>query len=180
VDFSEARDLFVNIFRISDRTEKIVDRGLILEKQRGFFAKSAKLDRGLILEKQRGFFAKYPGIFRPGIIFQRINPWTDRVCSVHRGLTPARTEGTAARSPELGLRPLRCAKTRRRGRKMDRGSLGARLGPHRSLGVAAEARRRWCRIGRRRHSVRTLLRRGEREKEAGKGVVSLGGVARLL
>jgi hypothetical protein len=30
-----------------------------LEKQRGFFAKSAKLDRGLILEKQRGFFAKF-------------------------------------------------------------------------------------------------------------------------
>jgi hypothetical protein len=29
-----------------------------LEKQRGFFAKFAKLDRRLILEKQRGFFAK--------------------------------------------------------------------------------------------------------------------------
>jgi hypothetical protein len=35
-----------------------MDRGLISEKQRGFFAKSAKLDRGLIFEKQRGFFAK--------------------------------------------------------------------------------------------------------------------------
>jgi hypothetical protein len=33
VDFSEARDLFVNIFRISDRTGKIVDRGLILENR---------------------------------------------------------------------------------------------------------------------------------------------------
>jgi hypothetical protein len=51
VDFSEARDLFVNIFQISDRTEKIMDRGLISEKQRGFFAKFAKLDRRLILEK---------------------------------------------------------------------------------------------------------------------------------
>jgi hypothetical protein len=40
-----------------------MDRGLISEKQRGFFAKSAKLDRGLILEKQRGFFAKRRGIF---------------------------------------------------------------------------------------------------------------------
>jgi hypothetical protein len=39
--------------------------------------------------------------FRPGIIFHRINSWTGRVCSVHRGPTPARTEGTAARSPEL-------------------------------------------------------------------------------
>jgi hypothetical protein len=34
-----------------------------LEKQRGFFAKSAKLDCGLILEKQRGFFAKWRGNF---------------------------------------------------------------------------------------------------------------------
>jgi hypothetical protein len=32
VDFSEARDLFVNIFQISDLTEKITDCGLILEK----------------------------------------------------------------------------------------------------------------------------------------------------
>jgi hypothetical protein len=42
VDFSEARDLFVNIFQISDRTEKFVDRGLISENQRGLSAKSAK------------------------------------------------------------------------------------------------------------------------------------------
>jgi hypothetical protein len=42
VDFSEARDLFVNIFRISDRTEKFVDRGLILENPRGLSVKSAK------------------------------------------------------------------------------------------------------------------------------------------
>jgi hypothetical protein len=55
---SQARDLFVNIFRISGLTEKIADRGLISEKQRGLSAKSAKLDRGLISEKQRGFFAK--------------------------------------------------------------------------------------------------------------------------
>jgi hypothetical protein len=40
--FSEARDLFVNIFRISDRTEKIVDRWLISENPRGLSAKSAK------------------------------------------------------------------------------------------------------------------------------------------
>jgi hypothetical protein len=39
VDFSEARDLFVNIFRISDLTAKIVDRGLIFEKGRGLSAK---------------------------------------------------------------------------------------------------------------------------------------------
>jgi hypothetical protein len=39
MDFSEARDLFVNIFQILDRTEKFVDRGLIIKKLRGFSAK---------------------------------------------------------------------------------------------------------------------------------------------
>jgi hypothetical protein len=41
----------------------------------------------------------------------------------------ARTEGTAARSPELGLRPLRCAKARRRGTKggEEHGELGSGL-----------------------------------------------------
>jgi hypothetical protein len=42
VDFSEARDLFVNIFRILDRTGKIVDCGLILENLRCLSEKSAK------------------------------------------------------------------------------------------------------------------------------------------
>jgi hypothetical protein len=42
VDFSEARDLFVNIFRIPDLTAKIVDRGLISENPRGLSAKLAK------------------------------------------------------------------------------------------------------------------------------------------
>jgi hypothetical protein len=40
--FSEARVLFVNIFRISHRYGKIVDRGLILENPRGLSEKSAK------------------------------------------------------------------------------------------------------------------------------------------
>jgi hypothetical protein len=35
VDFSEAEDLFVIIFRILDRTGKIRDRGLISDKLRG-------------------------------------------------------------------------------------------------------------------------------------------------
>jgi hypothetical protein len=37
--FSEARDLFINIFRISDLTAKIVDHRLISEKPRGLSAK---------------------------------------------------------------------------------------------------------------------------------------------
>jgi hypothetical protein len=39
VDFSEARDLFINIFQISDLTAKIMDHGLISEKGRGLSAK---------------------------------------------------------------------------------------------------------------------------------------------
>jgi hypothetical protein len=54
------------------------------------------------------------------------------------------------------------------------------LEPHRSSGGAVEAGRRWCRTGRRRRSVRTLVRHVEREKKWGKGVVLLGGGARLL
>jgi hypothetical protein len=46
-----------------------MDRGLISEKQRGFFAKSTKLDRRLILEKQRGFFAKWRGNFGRDLFF---------------------------------------------------------------------------------------------------------------
>jgi hypothetical protein len=42
---------------------KIVDCRLNSEKQRGLSAKSTKLDRGLISEKQRGFFAKWRGNF---------------------------------------------------------------------------------------------------------------------
>jgi hypothetical protein len=138
----------------------------------------------------RGASLQNGGGISAGNFFQRINswtgstsPWTGRACSVHRGPTTARTEGgrgTAASSPELGLWPLRCAKARRRGRKRVRGAQGAQLGPHRSSGDAVEAGQRWCRTGRWRRLVRTLLRCGERGKEAGEGVVLLRGGAHLL
>jgi hypothetical protein len=48
---------------------KIMDRELILEKQRGLSAKSAKLDRGLISKKHRGFFAKWRGIWAGNLFF---------------------------------------------------------------------------------------------------------------
>jgi hypothetical protein len=57
-DFSEARDLFVNIFQISDLTAKIVDRGLILEKPRGLSAKSAKSGPRVDFTKVQGPFCK--------------------------------------------------------------------------------------------------------------------------
>jgi hypothetical protein len=107
---------------------------------------------------------------RPGVLG---TPWIDG--GTDRG-------GPGHGDALIGARPpaLRCAKARWRGRKRERGAQGAQLGPHRSSGGAVEAERRWCRIGRQRRSVRTLLRRGERGKEAGEGVVLLGGGARLL
>jgi hypothetical protein len=69
VDFSEARDLFINIFQISWPNCKIMDCRLISEKQRGLSAKSAKLDRELISNKHRGFFAKRRGISGGDLFF---------------------------------------------------------------------------------------------------------------
>jgi hypothetical protein len=156
VDFSKARDLFVNIFRISDLTAKIVDRGLILKNPRGLSAKSAKSKPRVDFTKVQGPLCNIFEIIRITNYFPTVNPvhrvdarWTGAGQAVHHGPTVARTEGTAARSPELGLRPLRCAKARRRGRIMERGARGTRLGSHRSSGGAGEAGRWWCRTGRR-------------------------------
>jgi hypothetical protein len=93
--------------------------------------------------------------------------WTEADRAVHRGPTVARTDGTAVRSPELGLRPLRCTEARWRGRKRERETWETRLGPHRGSGGAEEAGRRRCRTGRWWGSVRGLLRRGDGEIGAG-------------
>jgi hypothetical protein len=103
VDFSKARDLFVNIFRISNRTEKFVDHGLILKNLRALSVKSAKSVPRVDCTKVQGPLCKNAGEFSAGNYFP-----TDKSMD-GRGPTPARTKGTAARSPELGLRPLRCA-----------------------------------------------------------------------
>jgi hypothetical protein len=138
VDFSEARDLFVNIFQISGRTAKIPDHGLISEKPEGLSAKLAKSGPRVDFPKVQGPLCKISKISGITNYFLMDNSWTGstslwtgRACSVHRGLTPARTTGMSARSPELGLRPLRCAKARRWGRKTEMEARGARLGPHR-------------------------------------------------
>jgi hypothetical protein len=53
VDFSEARDLFVNIFQILLPNYKFLDCGLILEKMRGPNAKCPKLEfPGIIFLKE--------------------------------------------------------------------------------------------------------------------------------
>jgi hypothetical protein len=73
-----------------------MDHRLILEKQRGLSAKSAKLDRGLISKKHRGFFAKWQ-IISAGIYFSMYKA-VDRVhASVDRlgALSPPWTDGGA-------------------------------------------------------------------------------------
>jgi hypothetical protein len=58
VDFSEARELFLNIFQIHRSDCKFMDCGLIPKKPRGLSAKCPKLDF-------------------PGIVFLKENPWTE-------------------------------------------------------------------------------------------------------
>jgi hypothetical protein len=180
VDFSDARDLFVNIFQISDRTKKSVDRGLISENPSGLSVKLAKSGPRVDFTKVQGPLCKNAGEFSVGNYFptdkfmDRLGvlgpPWTDT--DADRGHGGALT---GAWPPAAPVRLSSLA-----GRETERGAWEARFGPHRSLGGAVEAERRWCRTGRWRRLVRTLLRRVEREKEAGKGVVLLGGGARLL
>jgi hypothetical protein len=102
VDFSEARELFVNIFRISDLTAKIVDSGLISENPRGPSAKSAKSGPRVDFTKVQGPLCKIYEIIRITNYFPTLNPmhrvharWTGAGRAVHRGPTVARTEGTA-------------------------------------------------------------------------------------
>jgi hypothetical protein len=148
VDFSEARDLFVNIFQIPGRTAKIPDRGLISEKPEGLSAKSAKSGPRVDFPKDQGPLCMISKIYRITNYFLTDNSWTGstslwthRARSVHRAPTPAQTTGMTARSPELDLRPLRCAEARRRGCKTEREARGARLGPHRnSSGVEEDGR----------------------------------------
>jgi hypothetical protein len=150
VDFSEAGDLFVNIFQISGRTAKNLRPRVNFKKTRGLSAKSAKSGPRVNFPKVQGPLYKISKISEITNYFLTDNswtgstsPWTGRARSVHRGPTPARTTGTTARSPELGLGPLRCAEARRRGRKTEREARGARLGPHQnSSGVEEDGRRR--------------------------------------
>jgi hypothetical protein len=160
-----------------------MDRRLVSGKPRGLSAKSARSGPRVDFTRLQGPVCKISEIIRITNYFPTVNPvhrvhtqWTGAGRAVHRGPTVARTEGTAVRSPELGLRPLRCAKAHRRGHKMERGARGTRLGSHWSSSGAVEAGRWRCRMGKWWRSVRGLLRRGEREI----GAVTLGEGARLL
>jgi hypothetical protein len=169
---------------------KIADRGLISEKQRGLSAKSAKLDHGLISEKQRGFFAKWRGI-SAGIYFST-DKSVDRVyVSMDRpgALCPPWTDGGADRGGGGGARrraDWSSASGRSGAPKLtgggatERGAHGSSARASLGLGRRRGGRATAVKAQRHRCSVRVLLRRGERGKEAGRGAVKLGGGARLL
>jgi hypothetical protein len=116
---------------------------LISEKPRGLSAKSTRSGPRVHFTRVQGPLCKISEITKITNYFPTVNPvhrvhawWTGAGRAVHRGPKLARTKGTVARSPELGLQVLRCTKARRRGRKRGRGARGARLGPHRSSGGA--------------------------------------------
>jgi hypothetical protein len=166
-----------------------MDHGLISEKQRGLSAKSVKLDHGLISKKHRGFFAKWRGISvgiyfsmdkamdrvhasvdRPGVLDP---PWTDG--GTDRG-GPGRGGALTGAQPPAAL--VRHSSPAGAQQREEHTTSSARASPglrRHQGGPATAVKVRW-----RRCSVSVLLRRGERGKEAGRGVVKLGGGARLL
>jgi hypothetical protein len=127
VDFSEAMDLFVNIFQILRPNCKFLDCGLILEKPRGLNAKCQKLEF-------------------PGIIFLKEtrgpSPQVVNRAGRARSTMDRSHRNAATRSPEYGLRPLQCTKVHRRGRKRERGARGSQLRPHQSSGSGVVTGRR--------------------------------------
>jgi hypothetical protein len=150
-----------------------MDRGLISENSRGLSVKSAKSRPRVDFSKVQGPLCKNVGEFSVGNYFPTDNsldrvhisvdrpgvlgpPWTDT--GADRGHVGALT---GARPPTAPVRLSSPA-----GAQNGEGAWEARLGPHRSSGGAVEAGRRWYKTGRRRRSVRTLLRRVE-GKEAG-------------
>jgi hypothetical protein len=157
VDFSEARDLFGIIFQILRPNCKFLDCGFISKELRGLSAKCPKLD-----------FSR--------IVFLKENPWTESTspwttgAPVHRGLASVADRRS---SPELGRRAPRSTKARRDCTGRARSSPGFSLGPHPRWRSNVEAGRRRC-------SVRAMLKRGEKRREAERGAVKLGGGARLL
>jgi hypothetical protein len=99
---------------------------------------------------------------RPGVLGP---PWTD--AGADRGHGGALTKAWPSAAPVRQSSPV--------GAQNGEGARGTRLGSHRSSSGAVEAGRRWCRTGRRRHSVRGRLERGEKRREAGRGAVNSGG-----
>jgi hypothetical protein len=152
-----------------------MDRGLISENPRGPSVKSAKSRLRVEFTKVQGPLCKNTREFSAGNYFP-MDKSVDRVhVSMDRlGVLGPPWTNTGADRGHGGVltgawppaAPVRLSSPA--GRKTERGARGARLRPHRSSGGAVEAGRWCCRTGRWLRSVRTLLRRVERGKEAGK------------
>jgi hypothetical protein len=143
----------------------------------------------LISKKHRGFFAKWRGIsagiyFSTDKIVDRVHasmdqlgtlgpPWTDG--GTDRGGPRRGSVLTEARPPAAPVRQSSLAGAQQR-EERTRSSARASLG----FGGLREGRPTAVKAQQRRCSVRGLLRRGERGKEAGRGAVKLSGGARLL
>jgi hypothetical protein len=135
------------------------------------------LDRGLISQKSRDLFAGFSNNPNNELFFQRLIPCTGSTPGgpgpVGRGTVDPRWRGQRAR-----WRAHRSLAPGRSGARKLTGGGATERGKRGELGSGLTGRRR-CRTGRRRHSVRGLLRRGEREIGAGRGAVKLGEGARL-
>jgi hypothetical protein len=99
LDFSEARDLFVNIFQRLGPNCKITDGGLISEKQRGLSAESTKTGPRVDFKETQGLLCKMAGNFGWGFIFQRIKSWTGRARRTEGGGAGRGSALTGARPP---------------------------------------------------------------------------------
>jgi hypothetical protein len=185
--FSEARDLFVNIFRISDRTEKFVDRGLISENPRGLSVKSAKSGPRVNFTKVQGPLCKNAGEFsagnyfamdksldwvhvsmdRPGVLGR---PWIDT--GADRGHDGVLTGAWPPAAPVRLSSPAGAQNGEGSTRSSARAppELGRRCGSRETVVQNREA----AALG---EDTTQACREG---KERGKGVVLLGGGARLL
>jgi hypothetical protein len=141
-----------------------------------------KLYRGLISKKHRGFFAKFPEILINELFsngkgrgsVRRAQSTVDRWRHEQRRAGHGGTL-TGVRPPATPVHQSSPAGAQQRERST--GS-SARASPElrRRRGGRAMAVQNW----RQRHSVRGRLERGEKRREAGRGVVNSGGGARLL
>jgi hypothetical protein len=143
---------------------------LILNKHMGFFAKWRGISAGIYFSTDKAGDRVHASVDRPGVLGP---PWTDG--GADRGGAGRGGALTGARPPAAPVRQSSPAGAQQREERTG-SSAGASSGLRRCRGgraTAVKARRHQC-------SVRVLLRRGERGKEVGRGVVKLGEGAHLL
>jgi hypothetical protein len=144
---------------------------LISKKHRGFFAKWRGISAGIYFSTDKAVDRVHASMDRPGALGP---PWTDG--GGDRGGGPGL--GGALNGARPPAAPVRQSSPTGAQQREERTGSSARASPGlgRRRGGWAMVAKAW----QRRCSVRELLRRGERGKEAGRGAVKLGGGASLL